>query len=643
MKITPKLILLFLFTAFLPIGIMSFFLYYTISGQIEREVIQKLEVIADLKKNRLAHLLETTGGKNPHTLKKDIEEIAYDYSGLGETGETLIARRDTGGFAVSVISSRFNANAAQTPVALSLTSEPITQAVLGNEMTFKRSNDYRQREVVATTRYVSSGGWGLVVKMDRDEALAPAILFRTYLLYIAAVSLLVVSIISLYEARALTSPIMLLTRSVQRIAGGSFDEKVPIRTHDELGILASFVNSMATKLKSSYGILDRTVDKKTAELARQVIETREQIAKDEALLASIGDGVIATNEKAQIIIANASAQEMLLSGESEIVGQDAYVVLRAYNDKNEELTSSQHPIRRVIETKKKVSISVSDAIQFARKDQSRIAVSITATPVTFNERMIGVVIVFRDATREREIDRMKTEFISLASHQLRTPLAAIRWYTSMLLVGDVGALSPQQKEFVEKVNASNDRMVNLVTALLNISRMESGRMIVDPEKTDLVALVEEVLSLLKPAISSKHLRVSLGMNPDIPQVNIDKRLIREVYANLLSNAVQYTPPGGRILVTIYKRGNEIVSQIADSGYGIAKKERHRIFEKFFRGTNILPYQTDGSGLGLYLAKAIVNSSGGHIWFFSEEGRGATFFFSIPLVGTHPQKGEVTLS
>ncbi len=265
--------------------------------------------------------------------------------------------------------------------------------------------------------------------------------------------------------------------------------------------------------------------------------------------------------------------------------------------------------------------------------------SYSAAPLKDNSGdTIGAVIVFRDITKERAIDRAKTEFVSLASYQLRTPLSAIGWNLELLLTDQSKGMSSEQIESLQETQKANKRMVNLVDALLNTSRIDMGTFAIETEPVDFIEIADSVLKELHPTIKTKQINVKKSYGKNIPKISADPKLSRMVLQNFLSNAVKYTQDKGEISITIKKRGLDLYIAVADTGYGIPKKQQDKIFSKLFRADNIQDKNVEGTGLGLYIVKSIIDSSGGKIWFESKENKGTTFYITLPLTGMKSKQG-----
>jgi signal transduction histidine kinase len=255
-----------------------------------------------------------------------------------------------------------------------------------------------------------------------------------------------------------------------------------------------------------------------------------------------------------------------------------------------------------------------------------------------NENVIFFVGIERDITKEKTIDRAKTEFVSLASHQLRTPISAINWYTEMLLDQDVGKLNKKQKDYLREVYHSSKRMSNLVGSLLNISRIELGIFAIEPKPTDIIKISKSIIEEISHEAEKRKQKISENYDKNIGLINVDENLMRIIIQNLVTNSVRYTSDGGKINISIRKEPKSLLVTVEDSGCGIPKAQQDRVFEKFFRADNVREKETDGIGLGLYMVKQIVEKSGGKIWFESQEGKGTTFFVSIPLSGMAEKEG-----
>lgn len=279
-----------------------------------------------------------------------------------------------------------------------------------------------------------------------------------------------------------------------------------------------------------------------------------------------------------------------------------------------------------------------------QKNGNIIDVSITVSPIRdHNGKIIGASTIARDITKEKQIDKAKTEFVSLASHQLRTPLTAINWYTEMLIDGDAGKLTKTQKEYLQEIYHGNQRMVTLVNMLLNVSRLELGTFTVEPKPTTLSELADDVLNELKPQIISKKLKIVRKYQPSVPVMNIDPKLTRIVFQNLLSNSVKYTPAKGSITVSLNLTAQTVRIAVQDTGYGIPANVQDKIYTKLFRADNARTKDTDGTGLGLYIVKSIVEQSGGRTWFESVENRGTTFYVDLPIRGMMKKEGSKALT
>lgn len=223
----------------------------------------------------------------------------------------------------------------------------------------------------------------------------------------------------------------------------------------------------------------------------------------------------------------------------------------------------------------------------------------------------------------------------MASHQLRTPLTAIKGYLSMLLEGDAGEIKVSQYDFINEAYSAAGRMVGLINDLLNVSRMETGRFFLEPKEVDVERMVAEEVKQLENHAREKGLYLKVEVKGKVPHIFADETKIRQVIMNFIDNAIYYTSTGG-VTVKMRKEKDDFVFEVHDTGIGVPKEQMHHLFEKFFRADNARTTRPDGTGLGIYLAKRVVEDHGGKVLFHSEMGKGSVFGFKFPLKKVAPK-------
>ncbi len=355
----------------------------------------------------------------------------------------------------------------------------------------------------------------------------------------------------------------------------------------------------------------------------------QKTAIDEAVLESIGDGLVVMDKSGIITYVNPALERMVGWTADEIVGNSIVDTLILQNEKGEQVSYNEEVLSKVLAGGIVVA-DLTNPFYHVRKDKSRFPISTTVSPILLEDGIIGAVMTFRDITKEKEIDKTKTEFVSLASHQLRTPLSTINWYTEMLLAGDVGVLTEDQERYLKEIYRGSQRMVSLVNALLSVSRMDLGTFVLEPEPTDFIRLIKNVIQEQQFHIERKKIKIATTFPDTLPLIHADSKLLSMVVQNILSNAVKYTPDNGDIalLLALAPDKKKILLTITDTGYGIPKNQQEQIFTKLFRADNVREKETEGTGLGLYIAKTIIDHSEGKLWFTSEENGGTTFFLEL---------------
>ncbi len=382
----------------------------------------------------------------------------------------------------------------------------------------------------------------------------------------------------------------------------------------------NLITEMATDI--SYA-LDTFADK--AEKKEVESDLAEGKVQDEAIMASLGEGMIAVDKGGRVLTMNRSAEKITGRSAVDTIGMILVDAIPVVYENGDPVPKEKRPVSVVLESK--VS-SASETDYLVHKSGQIIPVSITTTPVILQNEMIGAVEIIRDVTSEKEIEKTREDLLALASHQLRTPLSGTKWLIETLQSGLKGPLSPEQKEYLDEIYKVNERMTTLVVDMLGVLRLESGDIQAKKDQFSTNTLLETLSETFTPVAKGKQIALRLEKDGE-HTVETDPLLLRNIIESFVSNAINYSDKGDEVVVAVTATGNELIFSIKDSGIGIPKDEQARLFERFYRASNAKVFNTKGTGLGLYIAATLAKKIGAHLSFESEEGKGSTFFVHLP--------------
>jgi len=364
------------------------------------------------------------------------------------------------------------------------------------------------------------------------------------------------------------------------------------------------------------------------ERERALEETKRERDKISAIIQGMVNGLFVVDRQGKIVLFNKAAEIMSGYRMEDAIGKHYSKVMTFISENNK--TSASASIEASLATGEIRTVTTRATL--VNRSGNEIPVENSVAPLVGSEgEVFGCVVIFQDSTREHEIDQMKSEFISIATHQLHTPLTGIKWFIELLLAGRAGSLLKRQREYLINVHESNERMIRLINDLLNVSRIESGeRISMNKEPVNVIKLFSQIIS--ENISLARQNQISIVKCKGAPRsliLPVDEGRMRLAVSNILNNAIKYSKRGGRVEIGCEKeKDKEITFWIKDEGVGIPRKQQRRVFEKFFRADNIITKVTEGTGLGLYIAKSIIEAHGGRIWFESKEDEGSTFFFTI---------------
>jgi len=410
-----------------------------------------------------------------------------------------------------------------------------------------------------------------------------------------------------YFSRSVSLPITHFIQSATEIARGNFSRRVPVESDDEIGRLARIFNYMVTELRRLDEMnLNKIINEKN---------------KTETILRNIADGVIVTDPQNRILLINFVAERWFGLRTTDVVGK---------------------PVRQLIENEKLTSFVEHTADAPSKEAPQNIEITIEThdawKPVVLQARaaritnekgeLIGIVSILRDVTREKEIDQLKTELVSMVAHELRSPLTCISGFSELLL--DKEVTREQSEEYASIIMKESNRLSELINKFLDISRIESGKSQVRKTPVDMKMLIRKVLDFNAQLADKKHIRLHFEAPEKVSTVQVDRDMMEQVILNLFSNAIKYSEENAEVTLRIKENADTLVIDVQDTGFGISRKSLPHIFEKFYRITDNEQVQDiTGSGLGLALVKEIVEIHGGKISVRSKLGKGSVFTFTLP--------------
>jgi two-component system sensor histidine kinase/response regulator len=359
------------------------------------------------------------------------------------------------------------------------------------------------------------------------------------------------------------------------------------------------------------------------------VEAHEALQRSEArktaLLESIAEGVITTDAEGTITSINPAMERLFGWRPDEVVGRMYSEVYPSFDSSGAPIPNEERTLSRALADNAIVTSRGFDVF-FRVRDGRQLPVSVTAAPISGDDgRSVGAVEVVRDVSNEREVDQLKSSLVSTVSHELRTPLTMIQGFSELLLMRDLA--EERSREALNQINASAERLTRLIEDLLSVSRIESGRLVVRTEPERLDEVVEDVVA----SFDEREERPLLTeVEPDLPDVMADRDKLVQVLTNLVSNALKYSPPDTEVKVRAAGTGASVQVDVIDHGIGLSAEEQSQLFSKFFRADRDEVRDAGGTGLGLYIAKSLVEMQGGALWVESEPGRGSTFSFSLPV-------------
>lgn len=394
-------------------------------------------------------------------------------------------------------------------------------------------------------------------------------------------------------ARTTTRPIREMTKVSQRIAAGELGQKLLVRTKDEIGQLAQAFNEMSAKLSKLVG--DLSAEK----------------TKLQTVLANMADGVIMTDWEGRIVLANSASERLFNFAEKQMIGKPLIEAVHDYE--------VDEILKQCLKTSQVQNIQFESTV--SKRFLHAIAIPVVESTLT------GALVLFQDLTELRSLQTMRKELVGNISHELRTPISGIKAMVETLRDGAI-ADKEAAMDFLTRIDSEVDRLAQIVSELTELSRIETGRAELKMTAVNINELVQDVVIQLTPLAQRQQVTITTSLDAGLPVIKVDRDRIRQTLVNLVHNAIKFNHIGGKVTVSTQAEEKSVIVSVSDTGIGISKESLPHVFERFYKADKAR--SGEGSGLGLAIAKHVVQAHGGSIWVHSQEGKGSTFSFRLPI-------------
>lgn len=435
-------------------------------------------------------------------------------------------------------------------------------------------------------------------------------------LMIALTSIPIFIICSLFIFITL-KPLKKILQTIENLKSGNLNSVLGTKSKDDFENLANSFNSIAVYLQQSLS---------NSQQSQYITVTEKN--KLSALLSSIIDGIIAVDLSKNVVLVNKAAQEIIGFTEDQLINRPLDQYIHIFDGQQEILPKEYCQI----DFANSNNTGSNRIVTLVGREGKQTKVAISTAPILGSDQSnLGCIITLHDLSKEEGLEQMKLDFVSMASHELRTPLTTIIGYLSVFVEENKGKIPKMEMELIDRSLISSKQLLTLVGNLLSVNKIEKEQLALSKEPLDWQTVLQKSVEDLQNQAKFKNIDLAfVNPTPPLPKVLADPLRTAEVVNNLVSNAINYTNPGGKIVVSTNVTPNEVITTISDNGIGIPKESIPHLFTKFFRVSNQLQKANKGTGLGLYISKSIVTKLGGKIWAESEVGKGTSFHFTLPI-------------